>query len=184
MRLFVAIELDESVRRELGRVQESLKSSCSGVRWVAIANLHLTVKFLGEVADDLVPEVMKAAKRAAKRCDGFALKIAGCGCFPAGGKVRVVWAGADEGTGAAARCAAALDEELSGVGFEKEQRPFSSHITLGRVRDDRSGGEIRRSTAAHSLVPLTQTVVSLTVMSSVLAGGGPTYTPIGKVKLG
>jgi 2'-5' RNA ligase len=184
MRLFVAILLDEAVRAELERFQSGLKQACDGVRWVAPHQFHLTAKFLGEVDDGRVTEVSQAVARAANRAEPFDFEFAGAGCFPKRGPVRVIWVGSNEPTGRLASCAEAVEQEMEAIGFAREKRPFSAHLTLGRVREDRSRGEIRAHVQSCSFGPVTQSVSSLTLMSSVLSPKGPTYTPVSTAKFG
>ncbi|MGD2108158.1 MAG: RNA 2',3'-cyclic phosphodiesterase [Phycisphaerae bacterium] len=184
MRLFVAITLDEAVRNALGKVQNELRSRCEGVRWVPVHQLHMTVKFLGDVPDRDVAGVSRAVAAAAEESKPFRLKIEGCGCFPERGSVRIVWAGADEPTGALTQCVHAVEHKLEVAGFPRERRPFSPHLTIGRVREDRSYGRIRAAVDAHAFAANEQSVASLVLMSSVLSPKGPTYTPVSTANLG
>lgn len=184
MRLFVAILLDEAVREALRRVQESLRKRCADVRWTPPHQVHLTVKFLGEVADRRVSEVAGAIDRAAKGSSPFTMTVSGTGCFPPRGAARIVWAAAEEPSGAMVACVAAVEEELARLGFAKESRPFAAHLTIGRVREDRSGGAIREAVLKAAYAPVEQNVDRLTLMSSVLSPKGPTYTPVHTAVLG
>lgn len=184
MRLFVAITLDEAVRSALGKVQADLEGRCDGVRWIPSHQVHLTAKFLGEVPDGDVAAVGEAVAAAAVQAVPFDIQIAGCGCFPPRGQVRIVWVGAAEPTGALLRCVEAVECELERLGYAKERRRFSPHLTIGRVREDRSGGRIRAAVDAETLQSLEQSVSSLTLMSSVLSPKGPTYTPVATANLG
>lgn len=184
MRLFVAIELDEQIRAALAHAQAALRPSCDGVRWVAPQNLHLTVKFLGEVPDREVTGVTEAVARAAADAVPFDMQIAECGCFPPRDMVRIVWAGAVDTPGALLRCVEGVEKRLEDVGYPRERKRFSPHITIGRVREDRSGGCVRSAVEGHALDRLEQSVSTLTLMSSVLSPKGPTYTPVSKPKLG
>jgi 2'-5' RNA ligase len=184
MRLFVAVEFSDQVRSALAKVQASLAPECDGVRWIPSHQLHLTVKFLGDVPDRDVNRVAEAVARAAAKSVPCDLEIAGCGCFPPRGQVRIVWAGGSEKTGALTRCVEAVEGELEALGFPKERRRFSAHVTIGRVREDRSGGRIRSTVEAHTFPSLEQEVSSITLMSSVLSPKGPTYTPVSRTRLG
>lgn len=184
MRLFVAIELDDTVRTALARVQTSLADSCPGVRWVRPELLHLTVKFLGEVPDGQVMEAARAVERAGAACEPFDLAASICGCFPERGAVRVVWVGHPQPNDALAACVNAVEEQMAAAGFPPEARAFSPHITLGRVNEDRTRGRLRTEVQAMKLKPLSQTVNSLTLMSSVLGRGGPSYSAVSKSKFG
>ena len=184
MRLFVAIELDDPIRFSLSSAQAQLNDQCDGVRWVPAHQLHVTVKFLGEVRDPDVSGVADAVARAAGRAAPFTMTIAGCGCFPKRGPVRIVWAGLHEASGALLRCVEAVETELEPIGFARERRPFSPHITIGRVREDRSGGQIRAAAEALTMDAGVQSVGSLTLMSSVLSPKGPTYSAVSRTNLG
>jgi len=184
MRLFVAIELDENVRAALSRSQHALKPLCPDVRWVAPPLLHLTIQFLGDVPDQQVPAVTEAVTRAAAEAESFTMQVARSGCFPPRGPVRIVWVGAGDSSGRLEHCVQRIGEELFEVGYPPEDRPFSAHITVGRVKDDRSGGALRRAVEKHSFDEREQSVTSITLMSSVLDRQGPTYAPIHHAGLG
>jgi 2'-5' RNA ligase len=184
VRLFVAIELSERTRSALGRIQADLASKCDGVRWIPAHQLHITVKFLGDVPDGDVSKVAEGVGRAAAACDPFSMEIGECGCFPPRGPVRIVWAGAAEASSALMQCVEAVEAELQPLGFPRESKPFSPHITIGRVREDRSSGGIRAAVQAYGCGKEQESVSSLTLMSSVLSPKGPTYTPVSKAELG
>jgi len=183
LRLFVAIEFDEVNRTRLARVQDSLKPQCRGVKWIPSHQLHLTVKFLGEVPDGKVSDVSGALARAAASSARCTLELHDAGCFPPRGSVRIVWAGGSEPTGALKKCVGAVEDELYTLGFERERRPFSPHITIGRVRQDDSNGRIRDAVSSVSYQDMTQDVHELTLMSSVLSPKGPTYAAVSRVSL-
>ncbi len=183
MRLFVAISLDDAGRASLAEVMESLRLKTSQVRWVKPSLLHLTVKFLGEVADRRVTDVVGALEGAVAGSTAFSLGVVRCGCFPSKGRVRVIWAGNGDSPDALYDCVESVESHLEEVGFEREARLFSPHITLGRVRDDQSGGAIRAAVVQQLIEPFEWLVDSLTLMSSVLSPSGPTYTPIATIKL-
>ncbi len=184
MRLFVAIELSEAVRKALSETQAGLKRTCPDVRWIAAEQLHLTVKFLGEVADGDVAEISGAMKRAAAESKPFVMSTGECGCFPERGSVRIVWVRAMEEIGLLAGCVAAVEAQIEPLGFPREHRPFAAHITIGRVREGHSHGRVRESVQAHRCRVVEQNVSSLTLMSSALSPTGSTYTAVSRAKLG
>lgn len=183
MRLFVAAEFDDDVRNALSSVQRELASRCEGVRWIPPEQLHLTVKFLGEVRDGDVPKLAEAMAEACSGVAAFELTLAGCGCFPLRGPVRIVWAGGHEPTGALVRLADAIESAFDRLGFARERRAFSPHITIGRVREDRSTGQLRAVVEAQQFAEQVQAVDALTLMQSVLSAKGPTYTPVSRARL-
>ena len=183
MRLFVAILLNEEARSALVRLQSGLARACPDVRWVAPEQLHLTVQFLGDVRDLDVPRVAGALQRAA-RVDPFDMELGGAGCFPDRGQVRIVWAGARDPTGRLVQCVESVSAELEAAGFPRERRPWSAHLTVGRVREDRSYGAIRSAVEAARFGPLTQSVAAVSLMSSVLSPKGATYSVVSTASLG
>ena len=183
MRLFVAIELMDEMREALKEVQGALGRATDGVRWVRPEQLHLTVKFLGEVPDGEVPRVAAAVARSAERSRPFELQLTECGCFPPSGPVRVVWVGTHEASGALQECVNTVEDELEGVGFPRETRAFSPHLTIGRAKEGRSAGGMRAAVERCKVKPVRQSVEELTLMSSVLSPKGPTYNVVTKARL-
>lgn len=165
-------------------MQTALRPRCEDVRWTPPEQLHLTAKFLGDVPDTQVADVADAVTLAATTSKPFDMDIGGCGCFPHQGTVRIVWAGTNEPTGSLLACVEAVESSLGELGFERERRPFSPHITIGRVRDDRSAGRLRSLIEKHELPPVTQPVATLTLMSSVLSPKGAQYNAVKTARLG
>lgn len=184
MRLFVAILLNDVLRSRLTKAQRGLASRMDDVRWTKPEHLHLTAKFIGEVKDRDVPAVCDAVSWAASKTRRFEMSMAGCGCFPERGPVRVVWAGVKEETGALHDCIDTLESELDSLGYPRERKPFSAHITIGRLREDCSDGKYRSFLEKRSLETQTQTVSSMVLMSSALSSWGPTYAIASTAKFG
>lgn len=184
MRLFVAIQLDDRVRQALADLRRALCPGCEGVRWVEPALLHVTVKFLGDAPDDQVSSIAAGLQSAVAELAPFAMTVAGCGCFPPRGDVRVIWADVQEPGGALARCAQAVDAAMAERGYPPESRPFAAHVTLGRVREDHSHGALRNRVAAAATATLSQRVTSISLMCSTLSPRGPSYAVVATARLG
>jgi len=150
MRCFVAVELTETVRKRLAALQQRFGDLGRSVRWVRPDAMHLTVKFLGEVPDWQLPDASRAVADVARQCRPFEFAIRSTGCFPPRGNVRVIWVGVEETSGELAACKRLCEDAFSALGFPKESRPFSPHLTLGRVKDPRSAGDLRERIAACS----------------------------------
>ena len=183
MRLFVAIELSEQMRAVLLAAQRSLAEFDRDVRWVREAQMHLTLKFLGEVPDADMSRVANAVQRSVAGCEGFSIQTANAGCFPEGGKVRVVWVGVADDGGALQRCQQRVEAELAEVGYPSEGRPFTAHLSLGRVRDDRTNGRLRSSVEALKVRTATQDVQGITLIASELSSSGSRYSRLGNYQL-
>lgn len=133
MRAFIAVELDPEIKRTLQAFVTVLKSSRGDVRWVRPDGLHLTLKFLGEIDEAGAHRVGTLLADLAGRHDPFPLGFRGTGAFPGEGDPRVLWVGAFAGPGLAV-FQDELDRVLEAEGFEREQREFKPHLTLGRVK--------------------------------------------------
>jgi 2'-5' RNA ligase len=136
MRLFIAVPLPEGIRGALAAAVERLRLVAPGVAWVAHSNLHVTLKFLGEVDPGRMTAIQTALGRAVAAVAPFDVRVRDLGAFPDPARARVVWAAIDD-AGALAALAARIDAALGEAGFPREDRPFAAHVTLGRVREPR-----------------------------------------------
>jgi len=136
MRTFIAITLSEEIKEELKKIQDKLKLTNADVKWVDIKNIHLTLKFLGEVDEEKINKIIKILNEVSKEISGFNLSLGTLGVFPKLESARVIWVGLKKGDKETKEIAKILEEKLAKIGIPKEKRPFSSHITLGRVRSN------------------------------------------------
>ena len=185
LRTFLALPLDEEIVERLVDVQRSLASAGARVRWVAGENLHLTIKFLGDVTDEQLGEVCRVAEAVAAQIEPFEFSVASVTSVPPAGAMRMVWVGIDEPTGRLEKLHELLEESYAAMGFGKENRSFRPHLTLGRVK---GGQNVRQLRAAVSEIAETDfgitSVNELIVFSSQLTPDGPVYSPLAKAKLG
>ena len=169
------------MRRRLAAVREAGILGEGPVRWVRPEALHLTLKFLGEIAPAEVMLVTEAMKDASRTLDPFYLELQGLGFFPDIRKPRVFWAGIQDREGGMARLHARLEEALGRRGFPMDTRPFHPHLTLARIK-----GRMNRSArleAHEDTVFGSQTVRELVLFKSDLRPQGPLYTPLSTVGL-
>jgi 2'-5' RNA ligase len=205
-RLFVAIELPESVRQALRGAMDLLqrRGLAAGLRWVRPEGIHLTLKFLGATAEPRVPEIAAALRRALAGAPAFGLQPEGFGTFPEirldqhathRGKLRVVWVGIVGDTAALSALAARVEGALAPRGYPEETRPYFAHLTLARVREDASRATVaslcdalqpylpsssRSARDQPGLVPVFPAfqVERVALMESKLAPGGAQYRAI------
>jgi 2'-5' RNA ligase len=183
MRTFIAIELAPDLKRPLVRMLRDLPRA-DGVRWVTDQQLHLTLKFLGEVGDTVIGKVCEAAAKASAAVDPFEIRVAGLGVFPAPRNPRVLWCGVDDPAEGCRRWVEAADPLLQELNFKPETRAFTPHITLGRSKSTAGGHALRQvleSTELESLGPMR--VGEVIVFESVLAPTGARYKPLATVPL-
>ncbi|MCH7813247.1 MAG: RNA 2',3'-cyclic phosphodiesterase [Planctomycetes bacterium] len=184
MRLFVAIELDRRLKDSLSGVQSRLREFDGDVRWTGPEQMHLTVKFLGEVPNDQVEVVCGAAATVARGVEPFEIALGPCGCFPPRGRVRIVQVGTVDEAGCVARCHELCEQAYEELGFPREQRAFTPHLTVGRVGEDRSNGRLRERAEQIRPQPVKQRAEALCVVQTLLSKGGAQYNNVVRHELG
>jgi 2'-5' RNA ligase len=183
MRCFLAIEVPAAIRRQLAQLQERLRPQVGGVAWARSEQMHLTLKFLGEVPDADVPEAIEAARSAVGGFGSFDLTVAGAGCFPPSGSARVLWVAVHSPPELLA-CQQECEHAFESLGIPPENRSFHPHLTLGRVKDFHAG---RSARAAIEQVADFEaggfTARELVFFQSVLQRTGPIYTALARIPL-
>ncbi|HET6373706.1 MAG TPA: RNA 2',3'-cyclic phosphodiesterase [Candidatus Polarisedimenticolia bacterium] len=177
MRLFVAVDLPEELRRRLGSLAEELRGDLEGVRWVRPEGIHLTLKFVGEMEESRMAGLSRElAARVPGSVAPFQVRVSGTGVFPASGPPRVVWVGLHEETGSLANLQQRVEQAALASGIPAEQRAFRPHLTLGRVADGRGRRTLRETLVASSGIDLGAfTVSSVCLFRSLLKAGGAEY---------
>ncbi|HJX12643.1 MAG TPA: RNA 2',3'-cyclic phosphodiesterase [Dehalococcoidales bacterium] len=189
IRSFIAVELTPEIKLALARLQDHLKAGYRApVRWVAPENIHLTLKFLGNVSPGLTGSVTTALEKAAAGMRPLHLEVTGLGVFPNPRRVQIVWVGMAGELESLGRLQQRIESGLAHLGFKAESRPFTPHLTLGRVRESATPDErqelgwfIAKSTFQGG-GPLEVGAVYL--MRSRLTPEGPVYSRLGSVRLG
>ena len=183
MRLFVAVEIGETLANGAAKLSEELQRRASiaarraKITWIAADRMHLTIRFIGEV-DDGKASMVRQALDEPLGVTPFGLTLCGAGTFPASGTPRVVWLGVTEGREPLLRVEREITARLLPLGIPAEDRAYRPHLTLARVRDParlRSGDLVegltdRRIGTAH--------IETITLFHSKLSPKGPTYTPL------
>jgi len=180
LRAFVAIQLSAETERALGDLIDELRAPDDGISWARRANLHLTLRFLGAAVDaGLIPPLIARLNAIAGETAPFAVAARGIGAFPNLSRPRVIWAGleGEELLAVASRVERAAVES----GFEGERRPYSPHLTLGRVRDLRRWARLRPQleTAAGCEFGRS-TIEAMTLYESRLSSAGATYLELAR----
>jgi len=185
IRAFVAVPVEDAVVRRRLAGARTLLPSLRCVRWVAETQLHFTLKFLGDLEEDRVRVAREAAAASARAGPGaFRLALEGLGVFPPRGSARVVWAGCGAGAEPLASLATAVEEAFAAAGFSREERPFSPHLTLARVKDPASGRRLSQAVPSVPRHPFgTVSVDSLVLFRSDLSPSGPDYSELLRVAL-
>lgn len=189
LRLFIAVELTAEVKQGLARLQDDLKRQLppKTVRWAQADDIHLTLKFLGDTAADQVGAVRQALDQAVGGFAPFSCAVAGFGCFPNPHKPNVLWVGVPEMPKALAGLQRAIDLRMHALGYERDSRAFSPHLTLGRVnktispadRQKLAGVIAKTQVARLGVVPVHEVIL----FQSDLRPTGSVYTALARASL-
>ncbi len=177
IRAFVAANLDPDLKVVLARVQDRLKATRADVGWVRPDNLHLTLKFLGQVEEDRLALIGETIAAAVARCGAIRFVFEGIGAFPRPREARVVWIGLSHGAEALAELQTRIEIALEPLGFVREARPFTAHLTLGRVRGPAHREQLARSITGAPAEVLGEMVLDrIELMKSDLSIRGARYS--------
>jgi len=180
MRSFLALEVSAPVADYLRQVIEKLSKRSRDVKWVKRDAIHITLKFLGQIEEELSPKIQEALAPIGSRFTPFMVSLKEIDAFPSRRRARVVIVRLNKGVDETKRIYEDVEEGLTGFDFEREAREYTPHITLGRMRTPAAFPE-------GDLPPLEKMefkVDSLVLFKSTLTPGGAIYTPIWKIKLG
>lgn len=182
MRAFFCLELEAGLKERISSITERLSREPVRANWVPPENLHVTLLFLGEIGEDLVPPLREAAEVALRESgiEGTVeWELTRLGAFPQVERPRVVWVGSAEPPEPVKRLASELEGALAPLGFAPERREFAVHVTLGRVKE--RGPQVQRLTRAletHEPFSFRARANALTLMKSRLTPKGAVYEPI------
>jgi 2'-5' RNA ligase len=187
MRCFIAIDIDEEIRNALGNLQRKLRDSIDvkkgDINWVNPNNIHLTLKFLGEIKDEKAAEICNIVKAAAGRHKSFELDIESVGSF-GGASPRVLWVGLGKGKENLLNLQEDIEKSLALAGWPQDSREFSGHLTLCRIRNYKAGIKLAQASENYKDFKVGMlSADSVCVYQSELKPGGPVYTRLGNYKL-
>jgi 2'-5' RNA ligase len=182
IRAFIAIDLPLYIQQQLADILVQLKKpDVTAVRWVPAQNIHLTIKFLGDVSPANLEILTRILQAEVSRFRPFEIKIGGLGAFPSIRRPRVIWVGV-EAPPTLQSLQRAIETETVRLGYPVEERPFSPHLTLGRVAHNASPDEVRKvadSLTSMKVGELGKAVIDhVRLFRSDLQPGGAVYTPL------
>jgi 2'-5' RNA ligase len=173
VRAFVAVFPPPEVGETLARAARKLPVS-GEVRWVRPANVHLTLKFLGDVAEADLSRVAEVLEAVRERHEPFEVELSGFGAFPSARKARIFWAGIGKGAERLRTLAHDVEVSLERLGFEREARPYTPHLTLGRARGRPASLDASEASAPGARFGVRR----MELMESVLGGSGAAYSTV------
>ena len=182
VRSFLAIELKKDLVPKILDVQKEFKKTNANVKYVPPENMHFTLKFFGNVDEEMIEDISDSVEKVIKNYSSFDLNIKKCGCFPNKNVIKVLWLGLEEGSPIKS-LQKDLDNEFEKLGFKKE-RNFISHLTIGRVKSPKNKKEIRNTIEKLENIEIGHMTVSkICLKKSTLTPQGPVYEDIKVFKL-
>ena len=184
MRLFIAIEIPDEIKTELMEVQHRLRNSGVEASWPRPEGIHLTIKFLGEVSEEKITEILKTLRHTVEGAVPFRLEVGGVGAFPGPKNARVAWIGLSGETEDLARLQVIVENAMARIGIAREERKFTPHLTLGRIKYIRSRDRWLKAMEEIKDIKLPGfDVVSISLMKSELKPSGAVYSEVGRIVL-
>ncbi len=184
VRVFVAVAISPELEKVCARLIRKLQDIPAQVKWVRPEGIHITLKFLGNVPQEQLPQIKAAVRRAVEGQRAFSITSEGLGGFPDLKRPRVIWIGLQENTLAPLKqLQQRVETELVRLGFEPENRPFQPHLTLGRVRAPRNIEWVVHTLEKHPPPPISFPVKEVVLMRSELRREGARYTPLERFAL-
>jgi 2'-5' RNA ligase len=183
-RSFFAVELTEEIAAGVRRIQGELQEHAAGVRWVRPEGIHLTLKFLGEVAPNRIEEVVRKAEELVQGVGPFTVGIRGGGGFPSAKNPRVIWIGVEDPSGILKELQSRLEGGMEELGFTEEGRRYTPHLTVGRLRSGKGRGTVAQALDAIRASDLgSMDVREVCLFRSHLKPTGAEYTKLGSFPL-
>jgi 2'-5' RNA ligase len=183
-RTFLAVDLDADIRDRLVRCQRDVVDPRDKVNLVSLPNLHITLNFLGDVADELLPEALKTISATAGQVEPFDVDVRGSVVVPSSGPVRMLWASVEDPTGRLSGLYESLSDSFRGLGLRQGDRRYIPHVTLARVRFLVGIPAFRQRAQRFAQEDFgVQHVREIVAYTSVLSSDGPTYTPLARADL-
>jgi len=184
MRIFISIELPETIKDNIAGAVNKMRTMLTPVKWVEKKNLHITLKFLGWVEDEKVKGLEDCVAECVKGFGAFELEFSGMGAFPDLKRPRVIWVGTKDGAESSKELADKIDCEISEKGFREEEREYTPHLTVGRIKERIDVAPLMDFIAEHERTDFGKFKVDhVSVMKSTLRRTGPIYDEIGRISL-
>jgi len=187
MRAFIAIALSLQTKNAVSKIQEILKSGLPKISWTKPDNLHITLKFLGEISSEQAENIKQIITEIAKTTNEFRIKLVNLGVFPNLAQARIIWIGDNKTRLALKQIVEQLELKLAAIGMLKETRIFSNHLTLGRIKNKINSFKLKEILDKTQLELASEKIEfnarAITLFKSNLEKTGPTYTVLAEANL-
>jgi len=184
-RMFCAVELPEVIRTRIEKHIERVRNAVpeSQPSWTRVNNIHLTLKFFGNVESERVNRITDALSRGVENVSQFNVSIGGAGAFPNNRQPRVLWIGINDSGGQLKRLHESIEAECARKGFEREARAYRPHLTIARIRKREGARELAEANQDFGFAPVEMLVTELLLFRSELSSKGSRYTVVSRHKL-
>jgi 2'-5' RNA ligase len=184
VRAFICIEIPSAIKERIENLQRELKKNQAQISWVKPSNIHLTIKFLGDVQASKIQSAIDALQKATESLGEFEIEVSGAGCFSSPRNPRVLWVGLSRLPESLGHLHSNIESEFARIGFAREPKRFSPHLTIGRVRSPLNASKTAEDLIATGFEPQTFKAAEVILMRSELNPSGSIYTPLAVSKLG
>lgn len=144
IRSFIAFDLADDAKAEVSRAAKELKSTGADVKWVSAGSIHMTLKFLGNIEEEKVPDIIRRLDGVASMFPAFDAALSELGSFPKWEYAKVIWVGIGDGADEMISIARSVEDAMCDEGIPKEDRKFSPHVTIGRVRTSKNRDRLKK----------------------------------------
>jgi len=180
-RCFISIDIE--IPSKIIEIEREIEKTGGNVKLVEPKNMHLTLKFLGNTNEEMIDELENMIKESIKDVEPFKIQIKGTGVFPNEKYIKIIWLGIQNGE-KITQIAEKIDEKVSKLGFKKEKRSFSPHLTIGRVRNAKNKDKILKMIEKYKDLLFAEKIVdTINLKRSELTPQGPIYTTLREIKL-
>ena len=183
-RVFCAVELPDYVRERLREHIQQLRAAVpdAAASWTRVENIHLTLKFFGNVDVNRISAISDAASQAVKEFSPLTIGVGGTGVFPKASRAQVLWIGVNDPSGNLPSLQRQLENECAKKGFEKEGRAYRPHLTIARLRKPEGARQLADAHLQMKFEPIDIELKELVVFRSDLSSKGSKYTPISRLE--
>lgn len=184
-RIFIAVDISETARQRAAEYIDDLRLEFSGLRvgWERPEKLHITLKFLGDVEDEKVAEVVESLNSSAGSSRCFEVELSGTGVFPSPSNPRILWLGLHDQDGKLSATANAVESGCALLGYKKEKREFSPHLTIARLREPHKAQQLAVRHLSNKFEPVSFEVSEIVIYESKLQPTGSIYSKLAAVPL-
>jgi len=179
IRGFIAVEIDQVNKQKISALITQLKKSDTHIKWATEGQMHLTLKFLGDIKESDVEKISNSLKSIADNSNAFSIHFSKIGAFPNMQRPRVIWLGIDKGAEELKLLNSKIENDLEKLGFVKEKREYSAHLTLGRVKSLKNIDKLTKIISEITLDLNDEIKINkLTLFQSTLTPKGAIYSPL------